>query len=816
MITEYQEPMNITSLPPYLHPPAPSLGFRDSFFDDDEVSLASSKDSALSNSAFKYKPPPVSRSSFPLLVRIHSQEHVSPDVDRGINELQVAVKKHQTRDYRAETYGVSIADGMEDTGYVTPKGDPILRRKSESYRLESSLSFLYFHCANFFGGEAGPESICPKLGEDMDPTLNPQPTPANMSDEVEMTEIPTATGLASAREVRMAKLASKKKIVKAKTLNFLKGALKSPSFEDEPSAQPVTEQPHLTPLTPAPKRHRTQLYSLNPDQPSVYGYSAWNSPANFGVGIEPIARADKFQIFSDSAPERLLQHHEQNRAAKEKEQDLQREAFEAADKNRKKQMETILNCLQHVGDIAVAGTLAAAISKSELTKVTRIHASELSYPSLMEINDTLEEWKRRAPFLVDEQETTRSGTVKIWEKFNAEFQFPSNQGVGVPVHGDHATLQNVGSAQAIRKFEHYSSDVEQFKHPQRVPGDFHRQMSIISGTARKFGKTKAKGSASHFAKLQNKVLNFKKFAFYEMESALNGVFECYLEELLAMLIDKEALVGASEEKIQEYCDAIAMQTVKMLFEQSSYSRHTYEHQGPTYKTMKHVFKPAIEHAYKNYVVQFVSHYSRYKVYVNCIKRGDGEGILILVRLLLPFFKKNCVKYCNGGANELIDHASIFSEHDSKLISDNRFLNSTGKPASNYPVDLGFEHYVRDFKAMEGRAGTNQNWEHTKRVSLVAPYLRELSDKLFSDLGLSRNTYHRDVNSGNEREIFKSTVRELLQEGHTDNPTEFELDCEEESAEMLSNGYLTALIEARKRSDVMEDESAESDFEGTIE
>ncbi|KAJ3019336.1 UNVERIFIED_CONTAM: hypothetical protein HDU68_010716 [Siphonaria sp. JEL0065] len=133
-------PRSITDLPPFLHPPAPAYGFRDTFFDD-VVSISSSHDSALSDTAFKYDPyadrQQHQRTSFPALVkidadsatprgRLQSQSGLSSSV--GIEDLEYAVLKHQK-----EARGV---DGelasLEDTGYVTPKGAPILRRKSEA------------------------------------------------------------------------------------------------------------------------------------------------------------------------------------------------------------------------------------------------------------------------------------------------------------------------------------------------------------------------------------------------------------------------------------------------------------------------------------------------------------------------------------------------------------------------------------------------------------------------------------------------------------------------------------------------------------
>ncbi|KAJ3072404.1 hypothetical protein HDU98_003686 [Podochytrium sp. JEL0797] len=397
--------------------------------------------------------------------------------------------------------------------------------------------------------------------------------------------------------------------------------------------------------------------------------------------------------------------------------------------------------------------------------------------------------------IIDKAETTRSGTVKILEALSKHLQVPAHQDARVAVHGDGLTMQNILAAFFIRCFEHYSSDVDQFKHFMRVFGDFHRRMAILCGIIKKFSWCPSlQGTFAQFCRLQNKTLPGQKFPFYEMEAGMRGAFHCYLAEMVELLIEE-----AGEQESPKKLFAVVLEAcMSILFEESAYSWESY-----TTTTKRPVVKlklvPKINHPFQNYIVQFITLFARYEVYYQCIKHADGEGILRLEKIFLPFFKKFCPKYCHGTARELIEHLSVFSQHDSKLILGNKFLNSEGKPDSNYEVDLGMEYIVKYYKQAERAAGTNRNWDHTVKLSLVSPYFHELSTLLFKQFGLEKNGYHRDVDRGSEYDAFRASVRKMLrQDKDGDGVNDFCLDDHEVTAlDELSSKYLFSLIERYK-------------------
>lgn len=131
----------------------------------------------------------------------------------------------------------------------------------------------------------------------------------------------------------------------------------------------------------------------------------------------------------------------------------------------------------------------------------------------------------------------------------------------------------------------------------------------------------------------------------------------------------------------------------------------------------------------NYATALLSIGCFYMNFVDAIKEGDGERVLLCWRYLLPIFKGT------GRTNYSLEVLHMLCQHDFTLSSQlsheliwNRFVNVHGLPGRNIPADLHMEHLNRVCKEAIAGLGVNKTKKAIIRVGnslgMICPVLAQ--------------------------------------------------------------------------------------------
>ena len=91
-----------------------------------------------------------------------------------------------------------------------------------------------------------------------------------------------------------------------------------------------------------------------------------------------------------------------------------------------------------------------------------------------------------------------------------------------------------------------------------------------------------------------------------------------------------------------------------------------------------------------------------------IREGDGSRVLICWKFLFLIFRENsCTNYSIEAFIFLVQHAFLFSPHQSQQLLQSRFVNVHGLPSKNVSCDLHMEHLNRLLKTCIATLGPNK-------------------------------------------------------------------------------------------------------------
>ena len=117
-----------------------------------------------------------------------------------------------------------------------------------------------------------------------------------------------------------------------------------------------------------------------------------------------------------------------------------------------------------------------------------------------------------------------------------------------------------------------------------------------------------------------------------------------------------------------------------------------------------------------YSVQLLRLGLLYREFADGIREGDGNRVLRCWKYMLPIFSASGSKnYACEGANLLIQHYYILSPRLAQQLLWSRFVNLSGRPGHNVPVDMHMEHLNKVAKGAISFLGSNKSEKAIKRI-----------------------------------------------------------------------------------------------------
>ena len=150
----------------------------------------------------------------------------------------------------------------------------------------------------------------------------------------------------------------------------------------------------------------------------------------------------------------------------------------------------------------------------------------------------------------------------------------------------------------------------------------------------------------------------------------------------------------------------------------------------------------------NYSCAALSYFLLLRNFQDAVRRGDGERVLRLYKFLMLYFKAcGKHKYAYHSLRLLVQVHHLLPPRVAHQLMWNRFVNLSGKPDSNFPMDLFLEYMNKVFKLDCVGFHGNLTEESVIRVSRAAQKLDQLlhsSDMQGSVKSRSGEHKRRDV------------------------------------------------------------------------
>ncbi len=133
-----------------------------------------------------------------------------------------------------------------------------------------------------------------------------------------------------------------------------------------------------------------------------------------------------------------------------------------------------------------------------------------------------------------------------------------------------------------------------------------------------------------------------------------------------------------------------------------------------------------------YSVQLLRLGCFYMEFADAIREGDGGRVLKCWKYMLPMFAASGNKnYACEAANFLLQHEYTLSPRLSSQLLWSRFVNTTGKPGKNIPVDLHMEHLNKIAKGAIRFQGSNKSEKSITRIGRAIGTLSPMLDNFDS-------------------------------------------------------------------------------------
>ena len=150
----------------------------------------------------------------------------------------------------------------------------------------------------------------------------------------------------------------------------------------------------------------------------------------------------------------------------------------------------------------------------------------------------------------------------------------------------------------------------------------------------------------------------------------------------------------------------------------------------------------------NYSCAALSFFMLILNFQDAIRRGDGERVIRLYKFLLLYFKASGKhKYAFHSLRLLVQVEHLLPPRVSHQLIWNRFVNLSGQPDSNFPMDLFVEFMNKVFKmdcvGFHGRI-TDEAVQRVSRAAQKLDKVLRASDKAGSVKGRSGDHKKRDV------------------------------------------------------------------------
>ncbi len=133
-----------------------------------------------------------------------------------------------------------------------------------------------------------------------------------------------------------------------------------------------------------------------------------------------------------------------------------------------------------------------------------------------------------------------------------------------------------------------------------------------------------------------------------------------------------------------------------------------------------------------YSVQLLRLGCFYMEFKDSIREGDGERVLRCWKYMIPIFLASGNRnYACEAANLLLQHKYTLSPRLSAQLVWSRFVNTTGRPGKNIPVDLHMEHLNKIAKGAIRFQGSNRSTKAIKRIGRAIGTLSPMLDNFDS-------------------------------------------------------------------------------------
>ncbi len=117
-----------------------------------------------------------------------------------------------------------------------------------------------------------------------------------------------------------------------------------------------------------------------------------------------------------------------------------------------------------------------------------------------------------------------------------------------------------------------------------------------------------------------------------------------------------------------------------------------------------------------YSIQLLRMCYFYMEFADAIREGDGGRVLRCWKYMAIIFSNSGNRnYACEAANLLIQYNHTLSPHQASQLLWSRFINTSGSPGKNVPVDLHMEHLNKIAKGAIGKLGSNKSIKAIQRI-----------------------------------------------------------------------------------------------------
>ncbi|XP_063042925.1 uncharacterized protein LOC134437362 [Engraulis encrasicolus] len=124
--------------------------------------------------------------------------------------------------------------------------------------------------------------------------------------------------------------------------------------------------------------------------------------------------------------------------------------------------------------------------------------------------------------------------------------------------------------------------------------------------------------------------------------------------------------------------------------------------------------------------------------LDAVKEGDGERLMRLYKVALLFYKAHAHShYAYSTLLLTLQVNACLTPRMSHSVTWNRFWSTRGGNGGNIPLDLHLEHLNNFLKSFLKGQGPNLSEESASRVSKAIGVLKEIMDKVDTELGVKK-------------------------------------------------------------------------------